>query len=222
MKIVINEKQEKLIYNTILNEAMSDKFSFEELQTINTFRGRYNYCLSTLGPTQGKGSSRVIFQLSDGKVLKLALNNKGIAQNEVECDWGLQSYNIVPKLYDETDTTNYYYLVSEYVLPAKKQDFKHVFNFTFETFCRCLVSIENWYNPNARHYISPMDDASLEILLNDSDELSPFYNYITNYQPPIGDMLRISNYGMTNRNGKPQIVLLDSGLNNNVYNSYYK
>jgi hypothetical protein len=84
------------------------------------------------------------------------------------------------------------------------------------------VSIENWYNPNARHYISPMDDASLEILLNDSDELSPFYNYITNYQPPIGDMLRISNYGMTNRNGKPQIVLLDSGLNNNVYNSYYK
>jgi hypothetical protein len=67
-----------------------------------------------------------------------------------------------------------------------------------------------------------MDDESLEVLLNDSDDLNSFYNYMTDYQVPIGDMIRIGNYGMTNRSGQPQIVLLDSGLNDYVWDKYYK
>lgn len=85
MKIFINEKQEKILHKYFLKEAMSESFSFEELKAIKSFKGRYEYCLKTLGPTQGRGSSRVVFQLSDERVLKLALNEKGIAQNEVEC-----------------------------------------------------------------------------------------------------------------------------------------
>ena len=45
---------------------------------------------------------------------------------------------------------------------------------------------------------------------------------MTDYQVPIGDMIRIGNYGMTNRSGQPQIVLLDSGLNDYVWDKYYK
>lgn len=222
MKIIISEKQERILKNHLLKEAMSDSFSFDELKNIHSFRGRYNYCLKTLGPTQGRGSSRVIFQLSDNKVLKLALNNKGIAQNEAECDWSVQSYDVVPEIFNESDTENFYFLVSEFVLPAKDSDFEHIFNFDFTTFCQCLVAFWKCYNPHGRCWISPMDNKSLEILLNDNEDLNLFYYYMTDFKPPIGDMIRIANYGMTNRSGVAQIVLLDSGLNDEIFNSYYK
>ena len=222
MKIIINEHQETILHKQLLKEAMSDRFSFTELKNIRSFKGRYQYCLRTLGPTQGRGSSRVIFQLSDEKILKLALNKKGIAQNEVECDWGIQKYDVVPEIYNESDTENYYYLVSEYVLPAKEQDFEHIFGFDFMTFCQCLVAFWKCYNPRGTCWIRPMDDKSLEALMDDCEDLNSFYYYMTDYRPPIGDMIRIDNYGMTKRSGSPQIVLLDSGLTDDVFNNYYK
>lgn len=222
MKILINEKQERLLHKCFLKEAMGENFSFEELKSIKSFKGRFDYCVRTLGPTQGRGSSRVVFQLSDDKVLKLALNQKGIAQNEAECDWGVQSYDVVPEIFNESDTDNYYFLVSEYVLPATEEDFEQIFDFDFTTFCQCLVAFWKCYNPQGRCYISPMDNQSLEVLLNDSDDLNSFYNYMADYRVPIGDVIRIQNYGMTNRSGQPQIVLLDSGLNDDVWNKHYK
>ena len=222
MKIIINEKQEKCLTHLFLKEAMGESFSFDKLKSIRSFKERYNYCLQTLGPTQGRGSSRVIFQLSDERVLKLALNAKGIAQNEAECDWGIQSYDVVPEIFNESDTEKYHFLVSEYVLPAKEEDFEAIFGFDFMTFCQCLVAFWKCYVPQGRCYISPMDDKSLETLLGENEDLNSFYSYMTDYQVPIGDMIRIANYGMTNRSGVPQIVLLDSGLNDDVYNKYYK
>ena len=43
------------------------------------------------------------------------------------------------------------------------------------------------------------------------------YGYIV-----IGDMSRLCNYGLTKRNGNAHIVLLDSGLTEDVWNTYYK
>ena len=222
MKILINEKQEQILHKCMIKEAMGENFSFEELKSIKSFKGRFDYCLKTLGPIQGRGSSRVVFQLSDDKVLKLALNQKGIAQNQAECDWGVQSYDVVPEIFNESDTDNYYFLVSEYVLPATEEDFEQIFDFDFTTFCQCLVAFWKCYNPHDYCYISPMDNQSLEVLLNDSDDLNSFYSYMTDYRVPIGDVIRIQNYGMTNRSGQPQIVLLDSGLNDDVWNKHYK
>lgn len=222
MKIIINEKQEKCLHKFFLKEAMGDMFSFDELKKINSFKGKYNYCKKTLGPTQGRGSSRVCFQLSDNKILKLALNQKGLAQNATELDWGLQSYDVVPEIYPESDTDNYTFICSEYVLPAKESDFEHVFGFDFHTFCKCITAFYNCYTPHATVAISPMDDDSLSTLLDENEDLNSFYYYMTDYQPPLGDMLSLSSYGMTNRSGVPQIVLLDSGLNYDVFNKFYK
>lgn len=35
-------------------------------------------------PKMGQGSSRIVYALTSGKVLKIALNDKGLAQNEAE------------------------------------------------------------------------------------------------------------------------------------------
>ena len=54
------------------------------------------------------------------------------------------------------------------------------------------------------------------------EDIQEFVDYVSNYRPPIGDMLRLANYGMVMREGSPQIVLLDSGLSDEIYNKYYK
>lgn len=41
------------------------------------------------------------------------------------------------------------------------------------------------------------------------------------YQLPHGDLCRISSYGLVKRDGEVMIVLIDSGLTNDVYDTYY-
>lgn len=93
------------IINKRINEAMSENFSFDMLKSIRSLRGRLKYCKKHLGLPLGKGSSRICFQLDDDRILKLAINNKGIAQNEVEGrpDWYLDAMDIKPTVFDETD-----------------------------------------------------------------------------------------------------------------------
>ena len=78
-KIIINENQIKQ-----LKEAINYGFSFERLKQISSFNGKMRFCKEFLGDSIGRGSSRLVFQIDDEWVLKLAMNSKGIAQNEEE------------------------------------------------------------------------------------------------------------------------------------------
>ena len=213
--ITITEKQHK----KLMKEAMKDSFSFEELSKLPSFNARYKYCTEHLGQHVGKGSSRVTFQIDDEKVLKLAYNNKGMAQNDAENStdyWG-----VFPEIF-QTDP-NGLWLVSEYVLPAKAQDFKHCFGLTFNEFSDFIRKSATNHSGRGRNYYNSMSEEQYEELLNNYEDLYNFDCYIgdTGAQG-IGDMTRICNYGLTQRNGLPTIVLLDSGLNDDVWNTYYK
>ena len=209
-----------------LNEAQNEIFSLQELSNIRSFKNRYQYCLQNLGKPQGRGSSRVIFQLDDEKILKLAYNRKGVAQNQAEYDGFLDSLGVVPHTYDSDD--NGLWLVSEYVLPAKEQDFQHCLNMSFEEFKKFIASDWAWRLDYTKAKNGEYNwvgiysyDEYVEILENNED-LNPFDEYIGSYQPPLGDLLRLVNYGMTMRDGYPTIVLLDAGLSEEVWNNYYK
>lgn len=58
-------------------------FSFDTMLSIRSYAGRLKYIASIL-PKLGSGSSRTVYPVDDEKVLKVARNDKGIAQNEVE------------------------------------------------------------------------------------------------------------------------------------------
>lgn len=68
-------------------------------------------------PELGSGSSRTTFALSGGKVLKIAMNNAGIAQNKEELDvfTRLRNNSLVTKIFDYSP--DYKWLVSEIVKP---------------------------------------------------------------------------------------------------------
>lgn len=209
----------------LIKEAQDEQFSLETLSSISSFRGRYNYCLAHIGKHVGKGSSRATFQLDDSKVLKLAYNEKGIAQNEQEGqeDYYLQQLGIVPEIYETDD--NYKWIITEYVLPAKSQDFKQCMGVDEKTFYRFIITSHVKRGGSKRERMiyarDILDDDTFEELAENED-LMNWDDYIGNYRPPIGDMLIRVNYGMTLRNGYPTIVLLDNGLTDEIYNNYYR
>jgi len=214
MTIVITEKQQKK-----LQEAADEHFSLEELSAIHSFRGRFNYCTEHLGKHIGKGSSRATFQIDDEKVLKLAWNDKGLGQNLEE----ERTYNasIFPKVYDYDEDGKW--IISEFVLPAISQDFKHCFGMTFKQFAS-FISASGKYRFGLRYWNAMPENEWISYLEN-NEELSEFDEYIGNYGnhrfTPVGDMTRLCNYGLTQRNGEATIVLLDSGLSEDVWNTYY-
>lgn len=67
-----------------VDEVMMNGFSFETLTSQSSYKKRIDYCKQMLGQPIGKGLSRIVFQISDERVLKVAKNQKGIAQNEAE------------------------------------------------------------------------------------------------------------------------------------------
>lgn len=214
-RIFITKDQER----SLLKEAQNDTFSFEMLESINSFKGRYQYCLQNLGPTIGRGSSRVIFQLSDEKCLKLALNGKGIAQNEQECLTRYDS-NLFPEVFD--NDSEYKYVVTEYVLPAKESDFMHCLGLSFKDFCKFIAS-SAYYRHGQLKYRFRFKEEDYVRLLETNEDLCEWDEYIGNdYTIGFGDMMRIANYGMTKRNGYDTIVLLDHGLNTEIFNKFYK
>lgn len=213
-KIKINESQ----FNLLINEAAMNGFSVQELANMKSFNNRVNYCKKMLGNYIGNGSSRIVFQIDDEKVLKLAKNNKGIAQNEAEADWGAQGYDVLPKLYEVDD--EYKYIISEFVLPSKPQDFKQCLGIDFNEFCQ-FVTFQ--YNAYARRpYRCNMNKERFNELYEKVEWLQWFVSYMGDYQLPLGDLIRIQNYGLTYRFNQPMIVLLDSGLTEEVFNDYYR
>lgn len=213
--ICVTENQAKYI-KKILTEAQNDNFSLEELSSINSFKSRYDYCVKNIGQPCGRGTSRAVFQLTDEKVLKLAYNQKGIAQNSAEDE---PYISVSPKIFDRD--MDYKWLISEYVLPAKKQDFKECLGLTFEEFCSFL-SASHKNHCNGRYYRQIMPREQYVELLDSNEDLYDFDEYIGNYQPPLGDLMRIINYGMVLRSNTPTIVLLDTGLTEEIYDNFYR
>lgn len=221
--IIVSENQIRQI-----NEAMDGDFRLDDLESLPSYRARLKYCREHLGKQIGSGSSRVVFQVSDNMCLKLAKNEKGIAQNDEEGQSYHARYCFMPKVFSRSNSGKW--LLSEYVLPSKAKDFIHCLGMEFDELCDFVEWASGAYNrsswyfqhkcPNEEYYQSLIDygadDGSYSEFFDD------LYSYIVNEQPPIGDLKRTSSWGMAMRDGKPMMVLLDSGFSQWVLDKYYK
>lgn len=218
--MVLKEKQLRSIIRNVIKEAIGFGFSFGRLKILNGFAAKVKYCKQCLGQPIGNGSSRICFQLNDNMILKLAKNAKGLAQNEQEGqeDYYRDSYGIFPKVYYQfSDNENYSFIVSEYVLPVKNSDFKHILGIDANTFYNFIETCASVYTRKARKILN---DGVFENMLENED-LNNWYSFMCDYNFPPMD-LRNANFGMALRDGEPKIVMLDSGLSEEIYNQYYK
>lgn len=211
--VVITEEQARM-----LKEATDGQFSTDELSKLQSFDEKVEYCRRHLGEEIGQGSSRIVFQIDDEKVLKLAFNEKGKAQNVEEYQPWKEKYDFIPKIFD-ADYTNDDWIICEYVLPAEEKDFEHCLGITWSEFDDFVHTV---FSQFSNFYIGhDLDYDEVQQMTENSEMLSELYMYITDMCFLNGDIVKIENWGLAKRNGDAYLVFLDHGFSESVNRQFY-
>lgn len=222
-------KFRELVESIIQEMAYPSNFDLRYFSTIPTFKARIQYCKDRL-KLLGNGSSRIAFQVDDEKVLKIAKNQKGIAQNIKEEDWGRNNYGCFAIIY-EADHDNHTWIEMELARKATTRDFIEHFGVNIYELQDILHYMFNQYSNRSNYWFSDEEKIKLDHFFNEhiyneqNEELYNLYHYMLDYQPDkasINDWSVKQNWGVVNRNGNEFLVIIDDGFNEEVSSSYYR
>jgi len=201
-----------------LEEVYPEMFKMEEFKTITTFKERIRYCEAFLQRISS-GSSRIVYKIDDEKVLKLAKNKKGLAQNEVEIEYSDEGLDeVLAKIYNYDP--NNLWVEMELARKVSVSDFKRITGFNFKDYA---AAVHNYGEAvNARGVSHEMDvDKEIVAEMWEDEFVYDIFQYIGNYGIPAGDLKKLSTYGIVNGDNDERIVIIDYGLTSEVYSSYY-
>lgn len=204
----------------IMNEmAYPASFSMEQFNSIKSYKGKYDYARQHL-QRLAAGSSRVILKIDEEKVLKLAKNEKGLAQNNIETDGYLRNHPITAHVFDYDDKHDRpYWLEMEYAKKLSPKRFQQLTGFTLDELELLLRAVSDRHN-NSRLFSKPSQE--LQSKANNSEWFNDLQDMALNMGMILpGDFTRISTYGEVLRDGKPTVVVIDFGLTKGVYDDYY-
>ena len=143
----INEENKEITFLKKMIEEIADrsiqevlgKFSFSYFKKLASPTERILYAEKML-PEIGHGSSRSVYAMSGGKVLKIARNTTGYAQNhaEFEISHDPRVKGAITHVYDE-DREKFAWIVSEVVNPIKTHaQFAHYAGIPFPLYVQIL------------------------------------------------------------------------------------
>lgn len=212
----------KLQLNNLVNAkdidemAYPSSFNMEEFKSINSFAGRVKYCRTHL-KRLAEGSSRMVFQIDDEKVLKLAKNRKGLAQNMAEADMGYNEgyFDCIAKVFDYEEN-NYFFVEMELARKCSPADFKRVTEYDFETF---VNFIQSELNGTLKKNFT---DDFIDNAYDENSIMTQVIDFIHSWDLPAGDLYRIEHYGIVKRNGEEYVVIIDYGLTDKVLKQHYQ
>ena len=183
---------------------MGEKFNLNKFKTFDNIHVMLEYAKKFLG-ILGTGSSRQAFTLSSKYVLKIALNDKGLSQNEAELDvfTNPTSKKVVAKIFG-TDP-EYRWLISEGVKPlSDESEFENLTGVPWKAFD---VEVLASYIKGVKKLEKNTPDFFKAVIITaQNNSLMP------------GDLAEISHWGKT---ADGRCVLLDSGFTREVWKSHY-
>lgn len=184
--------------------------------SLGSFKKRKEYADQNLEKIAA-GSARIVYKIDDEKVLKLAKNKKGLAQNEVESDWGFQHYRTA-EVFNVDD--QFRWLEMELVKRVSPKTFEKKTGVSIDELGSFLKYHESRRQPSSYIRIpKPENDEELW----ENEFALDIITLMGDYDLPAGDLSRISSYGET---ADGDIVLVDFGLDKSVgkehYNHNYK
>ncbi len=189
---------------------LEPKFDLNEFKSITSIKNRLSYVTNRLGKV-GRGSSRIVFKLPANKVIKIARNLKGMAQNKAEIDISGDGFSneIIAKVFDHD--INGSWLEAEFASPLTEHAsiFKEIMGFRFDEFA---LQIQNWSTTSFKRKNDQIAGTDL---------FSHATDLINNYNLPWQDLVRKSSWGIVERNGQKIPVIIDYGLTQEVYEKFY-
>lgn len=194
----------------------------QEFKMLRSFNARIQYCQGRLKRISS-GSSRIVYQIDQEKVLKLAKNTKGLAQNEAEVsasnDYMIQQYGLTANVFEHH--REHHWVEMELAQKLSPKSFQTISGFSWKDF---QTAIHNaWVGSNGSRHDSalPLAPETYEAMWEDHDFVFQVFDYIGNFDLPVGDLQRTSSWGIVQREGDPTIVMIDYGLTVDVQSNHY-
>jgi len=204
-----------------LNEMANkfpEGFSFKELTRIPKFTARVKYVDKFLKHI-GSGSSRVTYGIPSTnpkveyeRVLKIAQNQAGLAQNMAEIEAEKDKLLCCAPVYHATKRAKF--VEMQYAYPVKN-----------------LKEISDWIGHNIYDICEPGEEWKRETLSSSladkglqlkADWVSDFDTLIVKYQTLAGDLLTDRHWGWINRRGKGKMpVVFDFGYTEDIASKFY-
>lgn len=190
-----------------------ESFDIEYLSSLKTFNQRLIYCRTKLKKL-GVGSSREVFEIDSNWVIKVAKNDKGLAQNNVEGDYSAtRMYDFIPKIKDKDDEDRW--VIVEKCEKITKKEFESLTKLSFEFFCQFLRE----YDKIEVKCMKVKFSEEVEKELNDEDSfIYSVRDLLGNYDMLPGDFEKLNSFGKHNN----KIKIIDWGFTKEVHKTYYK
>lgn len=209
------------LYNEVIGEDYPKTWDIETFKSLRSFSQRIKYCQENLQRISS-GSSRIVYKIDDEKVLKLAKNRKGLAQNEIEAEYSQYHdlSDILARTFDYADDNTW--VEMELARKVTANIFKQIVGFNWSDFVSAMNKQYYRVNP-PKTFFSYRDEPNTEIedKMWENEFCYSMFSLLGNYDIPVGDLVRFSSYGVVNRGGINTLVLIDYGLNQENYESYY-
>jgi hypothetical protein len=210
----------KLI-ESYLEEDYPTNFDLKEFSKLTSYNKRIQYCQERLKRISS-GSSRIVYMVDDTKVLKIARNKKGLAQNDVEAT--NSNYHDIKDItarvfaYDDNDL----WIEMELARKVTPQIFQQVIGFTFDDYCGAISNYYSNNNPQKARYIRKYNiDKETVDAMWENEFIKDIFSFLGGYEVPVGDLCKLNSYGLVKRNGEDTIVMIDYGITSDVWDEYY-
>jgi hypothetical protein len=180
----------------------------KNIAKLKTYTARKKYAEKNLDHLSS-GSSRIVYLTSDKTVVKLAKNDKGIAQNKAESNLKIKS-KFLNKILDHS--SNYAWIQTNFLKKITEKQFKKLTGIDFDDFGEAIrfglkdISSSKRSEPDNFEEVSESDIYKELVEIGKKNKLMP------------GDIARISSWGQ--KDDHP--VLIDAGLTKDIFEEFYE
>lgn len=189
-------------------------FDMEHFKALTSFKARMDYCQAHLARIGG-GTGRMVYQIDDQTVIKLAKNAKGVAQNKAEDNGYIrQTYDhIVTNVLDRHP--DHLWIESELAKKITRNRFKQLSGgVSIDDVGMWMRNYEQRRNGNSPFFGLDVD---VEEAISNNEFFSDIANMANEMNMRYGDFGSLSSYGEFNG----ELRLVDYGLSSDVYTTHY-
>jgi|SRR5208283_3621579 len=179
------------------------------IEGLETYRARKEYAEKNL-ERLSSGSSRIVYLTPQKTVVKLAKNDRGIAQNKAEANPAMKSKYLNKVI---GCATNYSWMETNYLDKINEKEFAEMTGLDFEDFDEAIsYGLQNVSGNTGKEKPENFDEVSKSDIYKELKDIGQKFKLMP------GDLGRISSWGV--KDGKP--VLIDAGLTKDVFSDFYE
>lgn len=180
------------------------KTILSNLDKLETYKAKIEYCEKNLKHLSS-GSSRIVYATPNNTVVKLAKNDKGIAQNKAESNPKMKS-KFLNKILDKSK--DYNWIEVDFLDKITESEFEDLTGVNFKKFGKCLKYL---CEKSSGKKPKELEECK------DSEVVKEMVRLCKDFDLLYGDIERISSWGCKDN----RAILIDSGLTGKVYTTYY-